>query len=91
MNVLVIYDQTGRIFFIGQGIEEPIGLQFMYVDIPDDKTLLKIDVNGETHTPVFSEPTKSEVQLLKEENAAMLERISYMEDALTEFILGGTL
>ena len=55
MKSLVIYDATGRIWLIAHGEETaPQGLLFMFVDIPDGATLLRIDVTDlDNPKPVF--------------------------------------
>lgn len=68
MNTLVIYDESGYIIFQASGsVREPVGIPFMWVDIPKGKYLASIDVSGETHIPVFEDLPKSETQLLQEQ------------------------
>ncbi|HEX2927704.1 MAG TPA: hypothetical protein VHP38_15835 [Ruminiclostridium sp.] len=70
MNTLLIYDKEGVIISQMQGsdLREPIGVPFMWVEIPQGKCIKSIDVSGETPTPVFEDLQKSEVQALQEEN-----------------------
>lgn len=53
MRVIVIYDNSGKIFFTGSGMEPPEGLQFMEVEIPQNHTLSSIDTTKTPHEPVF--------------------------------------
>ena len=55
MKTLVIYDSTGRIWFMAHGeTEAPQGLLCMFVDIPDGAILSRIDVtNADDPQPVF--------------------------------------
>lgn len=68
MNTLIIYDSTGYIISQMSGsVREPVGIPFLWVEIPQGKRIVSIDVSGETHTPVFEDLPKSEVQLLQEQ------------------------
>lgn len=63
MKNLVIYDNNGVIFFQASGsITTPEGLQHMYVDIPEGKTLQSVDVSSIPHHPIFLELPKTEIQ-----------------------------
>ena len=69
MNTLVVYDMTGYIIFQGCGdYREPIGIPFFWAEIPEGKRIVRIDVSGDTHVPIFEDLPKSEIQLLREEN-----------------------
>ncbi len=56
-QTLAIYDNTG--FIISQIMDssgrEPIGLPFMWVDIPQNKSLVRIDTSKNPHVPVFND------------------------------------
>lgn len=68
MNTLIIYDETGYILLQMRGsVREPVGIPFMWVKVPEGKRVASIDVSGETHTPVFEDLPKSEVELLQEQ------------------------
>lgn len=68
MNTLIIYDGTGYVIYQASGnVREPIGVPFMWVEIPEGKHIVSVDVSGETHVPVFEDLPKSEVQLLQEQ------------------------
>jgi hypothetical protein len=72
MSQLVIYDSTGFIISRMSGdVREPIGIPFMYVDIPEGKSLVKIDTSAEEHQPVFADLPKPEIEELKEEISAL--------------------
>ena len=81
MRNLVIYDTIGRIIFQASGnVQEPKGVPFMWVEIPEGKRLVSIDTTDpENHTPVFQEISKSEE----------LTRLELLEDAVNTIILGG--
>lgn len=68
MNTLIIYDETGYIIYQATGnVREPVGIPFMWVEIPEGKRIVSIDASTETHAPVFEDSTKTEVQLLQEQ------------------------
>ena len=72
MEYLVIYDNTGYIIHQMAGdVREPVGIPFMYVDIPEGKRLVKIDTTAEEHQPVFADLPKPEIEELKEQISAL--------------------
>lgn len=86
MDTLIIYDSEGYIISQMQGsVREPVGIPFMWVEVPEDKRVSSIDVSSETHTPVFEDLPKTEVQQLKEENLEI--KLALAE--LAELIVGG--
>lgn len=50
----------------GSNLKEPVGVPFLWVDIPGGKYLTGVDGNGEEYMPVYSDLSKNETQLLKE-------------------------
>ena len=67
MNMLVIYDQEGHIISQMSGsVREPVGIPFLWVDVPKGKYIERIDVLGK-HAPVFADLQKTEIELLREE------------------------
>lgn len=65
-KALVIYDNTGKIWSIVYGADEaPQGLQSMWVDIPNNAILDKIDI--ETGEPVFSYLPETDLGQLQQE------------------------
>ena len=72
MSTLIIYDTTGYIISQMAGdVREPVGIPFMWVEIPDGKRLVKIDTSAEEHQPVFADLPKSEIEELKEQISAL--------------------
>lgn len=72
MKTLVIYDTTGRIIFQGNGdILEPVGIPFLWLEIPDGKILKYIDTSKTEHVPVYEDLPKSQVEILSEQVAAL--------------------
>ena len=71
MEYLVIYDNTGRIYYQAMGVKEPVGLNFIKVIIPDGMMLEEIDITVEPHKPIFKPIPKSQVALLSEQITAL--------------------
>ncbi len=84
MQTLTIYDNEGFILNQMQGsdLREPVGVPFIWVEIPQGKMLIKMDVTGEEHTPVFEDLPKNETQLLGEQ-------VILMQQAIDDLILAG--
>lgn len=53
INTLIIYDNTGRIYFQGTGVEPPQGLQYLEIAIPTGSYAESIDVSKTPHEAVF--------------------------------------
>ena len=72
MEYLVIYDATGKIYYMANGdVITPQGLPYLMVTVPQNKTLKGIDVSGETPTPIFEDLPKSETEILREQIAEL--------------------
>lgn len=68
MRTLVIYDTKGTIISnVGGAIKEPEGIPFIWVDVPTNTYVEKIDVSKEKHEAVLKEYQQTEVQRLQEE------------------------
>lgn len=76
---LVIYDNAGFIISQMQGnsLREPIGIPFLWIDVPQGKYVVSIDISVTPHTPVFADVPETETQLLQKQvdalNIAMAE------------------
>ena len=69
---LIIYDETGRIYYQASGdIQEPSGIPFIWVEIPEGKRLLSINTEVTPHEPVFEDLPKSELDAVKEQLIAV--------------------
>jgi hypothetical protein len=80
MQTLIIYDQTGYILDIRSGYpapREPVGIPFMWVDVPEGKMVVRVDTSITPHQPVFEDLPPTEIDLLKakveEQEQAILE------------------
>jgi len=72
MEILAVYDTTGRIIYQGSGdMYEPVGIPSIRVTVPNDKRLVSIDVSKEEHIPVYEDLPKSEFDNIKEQLAAV--------------------
>lgn len=68
MKNLIIYDTSGYIISRSMGdVREPIGIPFMWVDVPEGKYVENIDVSGTKDTPIFADLPKSQMQLMQEQ------------------------
>ncbi len=68
MRTLVIFDEAGFIVnqMRGSDLREPVGIPFLWIEIPEGKYLKSIDVSGTEHKPVYVDLPKSETQKLQE-------------------------
>ena len=90
MRTLIIYDETGFIISIRSGEpqpREPIGIPFLWVEIPEGKQIkmtdgIGVDVSVTPNQVILEDVPKSEVQVLKERQDAT-------EQALLGLLLGG--
>jgi hypothetical protein len=68
LKTLVIYDNTGRIFFNASGdVQEPVGIPFFYVDVPEGKRVIGVDVTVTPNVAILEDIPKTETQQLKEQ------------------------
>lgn len=77
--MLVIYDQTGRIYFRGTGFGVPEDIFSMDVTIPKGQYVSSISISDDgIHTPIFSQFPKSNLQKLEEVNLQQQADIDYI-------------
>lgn len=56
MELLVVYDTTGRIIYQGQGdVYEPVGIPKMRVTVPNGKRIVSINTAKEPNEPIFTD------------------------------------
>lgn len=68
MRVLIIYDNSGKIFTqIAGDFIEPVGLQYLVIEIPNGKNITRVDTSVIPHVPIFEELPKTEKELLQEQ------------------------
>lgn len=80
MEKLIIYDDTGRIYYCAGGdITEPQGLPFLKVTIPENKILKCVDTTGDVPEPIFEEMPKSDTAILKDNMRDIIARLDYIE------------
>lgn len=76
-KTLIIHDETGYILSVRSGeptTREPIGVPFMWVDIPEGKRIKKIDgigvdVSVTPHQVILEDIPPTEIELLRLEMA----------------------
>jgi hypothetical protein len=67
MKTLIIYDNTGFILSQMQGaVREPVGINYIYIDIPKNKNVIGVDVTNEVHVPIYEDLPKDLITLLEE-------------------------
>ncbi len=72
MKTLVIYDTTGRIIYQGSGdVLEPVGIPFLWLEIPTGKILKSIDTTKDVHAPMYEDMPKTEFDDVKEQLTAV--------------------
>lgn len=80
MRTLIIYDNTGHILaVIGGDAYEPVGVPYMWVEVPADKYIVGVDVSNVIHTPVYEDVQAPDIAKMKD----ALEQIQ--SDTLTAF------
>ncbi len=53
---LVIYDTTEKIYYQASGdVQEPSGIPFLWVEVPDGKYITGVDVSGDTPTVILGD------------------------------------
>ena len=76
MQTLIIYDSEGYIISQMSGdVREPVGIPFMWVEVPGGKRLVGIDTTKEEHEPIFEDIPRSEVEILREQIATQEQAI----------------
>ena len=77
MDSLIIYDETGYIIYQSMGsVREPVGLPFIWVEIPEGKRIVSIDLSVTPNTPIFEDLPKSEMLLLQEQNLILMDALA---------------
>lgn len=82
MEYLVIYDTTGKIISgpMRGSVEEPKGMPFMWVEIPESKRLVKIDTSKTPHEPVFEDIAPTELEVLGGKVQQLQNEITIQQD-----------
>lgn len=78
MSTLIIYDNTGYILSgpMSGDVREPVGIPFMWVEVPENKRITGIDVSdANNHVPIFEDYPESEIDLLKRQIATQEQAI----------------
>lgn len=81
MNTLVIYDTTGHIISQMSGdVREPVGIPFLWVEIPTGKKIISVDTTVTPNIPIFEDMQKSEVELLNEQINELNDKLQANEE-----------
>lgn len=94
MYTLIIYDETGYVLSIRSGEpapKEPIGVPFLWVEIPEGKQIkitdgIGVDVSVTPHQAILEDIPPTEVDTLKQQ-------VTELQDALVEIaemVAGGS-
>ncbi len=68
MRTLIVYDETGYIIYQASGdVREPVGIPFLWVDVPEGKQITGVDVTVTPNAAILEDIPKNETQLLKEQ------------------------
>jgi len=68
MRTLIVYDTTGYIIYQASGdIREPMGIPFLWVDIPEGKRIAGVDLKATPNVAILEDIPKTELQLQKEQ------------------------
>jgi hypothetical protein len=84
MNTIIIYDSLGYIIIQGQGsIREPVGIPFIWVEIPQGKRIkltngIGVDVTVTPNVAILEDIPKTEIELLQEQIDTSAGAIDYI-------------
>lgn len=86
MKTLVIYDNTGKIYAMIHGADQPPqGLQSMYVDLPGGAILERIDVTDpDNPQPVFKQLPDSDIGRLQTRTTELETELTATQLAVAE-------
>jgi len=67
MDTLIIYDNNGNIYVQMSGTYSVPsgGIQFLEIEVPEGKTISKIDVTVTPHSPIYENMTETLEQSMK--------------------------
>lgn len=92
MNTLIIYDATGYVLFYGSGsVREPIGMLFLWVEIPTGKQIkitdgIGVDVTVIPNIAILEDIPKTEVEILQTQLKNSQQNSSLLNDTIVSFI-----
>lgn len=81
MKNLIIYDQTGRVLTQSAGEPapiEPVGVPFLWTDIPTKKYVAGVDVKVTPHKVIFGDLPPTEVETLEAKLIATQEAVDFL-------------
>src|SRR5665648_982662 len=86
MNTLIIYDNTGYVIDVRSGDpapREPIGIPFIWVDIPTGKQIkvtngIGVDVSVTPNVVILEDIPKTDIELIQEQLQATQEAVDFL-------------
>src|SRR5690606_5152878 len=69
MSTLIIYDNEGYILSVRSGEpapREPVGVPFLWTEVPEGKRVVGVDVSVTPHQPIFEDIPPSETEILSQ-------------------------
>ena len=92
MNTLIIYDSTGYIITEMSGaVREPVGVPFLWVEIPIGKRLkitngIGVDVSVTPNVAILEDIPKTETEKLKDQLMDSQQNTSLLNDTISGFV-----
>ena len=88
MQTLIIYDNTGKIYYQATGdVQDPVGLKFIKVEIPEGKRIISVDTSKTPNVPVYEDIPTDSIQDLYQKLTALQAELSSKLEANTELNL----
>ena len=84
-RALIIYDDTGFILSNMSGsVREPVGIPFIWVEIPEGKTITSVDVSVTPNVAILEDAPVSEIAKVQSDITSLFEVIDAI---LTEILV----
>ena len=77
-NMLIIYDNNGKIWYNGTAHEVPDAIHVLQTNIPIGQYVESVDMTQIPHVPILKEYPKSALELVKEANEKHQADIDYL-------------
>ena len=88
MKTLIIYDSTGRIYYMASGdVVEPQGLPFLWTEVPEGKYISGVDVTGEEATVIFEDVPQSDTEQMQAQIDQLNETVANYGEVLDYLIM----
>lgn len=88
MATLIIYDKEGTIISQKEGtVKEPVGVPFLWVDIPKGNYITKVNVSVSPNKAVFEQIPASQAEVMSSELERAHDRLNDMENMNIQVLL----